>query len=743
MGEPIPELPLKYKNVMVLGLTQNGKSSFVGSILKYDPANLEDSATPVVGNGSTSQTKDIKNYRATINIRQYNARKKGRRMDITHTSEGSRVVITYNDEGEELSREYEPLEFKETVDPETKKTIFITQEFKQSIRRLQGGLKPDAPEPSGCSVHLNIYDPPGLSDSDGIKDLEKDFMKQGYTKAEAEEAATKCTRNLVDEKHKLAILKKAIEIGVLHGVCIVIRDGKSFGQELKELQSLVGVFRSISRDLKFYIIHTMVTSVTMFQAKTLNRIRMSEEFFKLRATHFFINNQPDTGDEADPLSQYFASRVLSDFLLELTEAPGIKVTNLTYQKSDNSLGETVASSLRIYSSHLESNNRLLQQKVRELDIANRPNVRKAELYDDELKELRLERERASVRQRLATGGYASVLVSIASRDHHAILARIGSKESDLLHRKSQQERVLSSYRKEKSQYESKVEENSHSLKYLGDLIQKIRSRHLSEKEISDTTSRQMQLRHANSLYCVAMSYSCTVTIPKELIPQIVAISQTGSRRRLYEHAEFHYEMRKTVLGVLNPMRKRFLFHQRLQGELDTTYRFVREWLGSDGLVEDLEGSLKQIIKDTMPSGNLDQEISREGKTLSIYESQVHERLRGLKLKLQLWIDNTQTGLEEIFEEIHSIKGHVDDTVGRLQRLLEEWNTKLRYHEESFDAAHKAMEILDMNRQQYTLEEFIVLRLAAEEFERKPSSEYPFVKLAQSIAYANQILTSDG
>ncbi|KAF3186158.1 hypothetical protein TWF788_003622 [Orbilia oligospora] len=398
------EITPDHKNIVVLGLTQNGKSSFVNSILRY--AQLENSEAPIIGNGSTSQTKDIRKYSTKINIRRYSVRRNGQRTDLTHNSEGSRVVITYDNEGGVASQKYEPLTFKESFDQETGERLLITQEFQQNIRRLQAGLVPDIPEPSGCFVKLNMYDTPGLSDSAGIKDLERDFIKQGYREIEAKEAATKCTRNLIDEKHKLSIINAVNKMQVLHGVCIVVRDGKNFGQELKELKSLVEPFRSISPNLNFYMIHTRVTNITMFQAKTLNRIRMSEEFFKLRATHFFVNNEPDLGDdehEGDPLSQHFANRVLSDFLFELAEAPGVKVGTLQYQKADRILEEVVASSLRIYSSYLESTNRSLREKIQELQIKKRPYIQKSELYDKELEELRLKRSSIDTRERVLVG----------------------------------------------------------------------------------------------------------------------------------------------------------------------------------------------------------------------------------------------------------------------------------------------------------------------------------------------------
>ncbi|TGJ68861.1 hypothetical protein EYR41_004943 [Orbilia oligospora] len=111
------EITPDHKNIVVLGLTQNGKSSFVNSILRY--AQLENTEAPIIGNGSTSQTKDIRKYSTKINIRRYSVRRNGQRTDLTHNSEGSRVVITYDNEGRVASQKYEPLTFKESFGPET------------------------------------------------------------------------------------------------------------------------------------------------------------------------------------------------------------------------------------------------------------------------------------------------------------------------------------------------------------------------------------------------------------------------------------------------------------------------------------------------------------------------------------------------------------------------------------------------------------------------------------------------
>ncbi|KAK6510883.1 hypothetical protein TWF506_009974 [Arthrobotrys conoides] len=793
-----------HKNIVVLGLTQNGKSSFVNSILKYTQA--ENSEAPVIGNGSTSQTKDTKKYSTKINIRRYNVRRKGQRTDLTHNSEGSRVVITYDNEGGVASRKYEPLTFKESFDPETGERLLITQEFQQNIRRLQAGLVPDTPEPSGCFVKLNMYDTPGLSDSGGIKDLEKDFMKQGYTEAEAKEAATKCTRNLIDEKHKLSILNEVNKMEVLHGVCIVVRDGKNFGQELKELKSLVEPFRSISPNLNFYMIHTRVTNITMFQAKTLNRIRMSEEFFKLRATHFFVNNEPDLGDdehEGDPLSQYFANRVLSDFLFELTEAPGVKVGTLQYQKADTMLEEAVASSLRIYTSYLESTNRGLRDKVQELQAKKQPHTRKSELYDKEIEDLRLKRSAIDTKDRVLVGEDAyditvgffrsahtvtfSILTNTPIRhveytpeNHQNILwdrtsdlegiggfksnpkltvfngeikarvtafsyrsdleedkiASIASQMNSISELKDRQKKQIDGFQRQMDKFKSKIAENQIRLHDATVLTKRVLSHELSAEEISNLGSIQLQLRHTNSLYCVAKSYQFGHLIPRELVPHIKD-HKAPSLTNLHQYAEFHYQMRKIVARTLRLIKTQAVANQAIEVELHIVYDVLEKQL-NDAPQDSMTGSLEHIMKNLLHGVRVasNKATRKEIELLSDYESRLHKLLEAIEIKLEEWAEETTETLLECFEQVCNLKEHIEETIKELRLLQEDWYTKLRFHEESFDAAQQTIKLLD--KESYSLEAFTVLRLAFEDTHRNPEASDPFIKLAQSIAYANQI-----
>ncbi|KAF3176087.1 hypothetical protein TWF225_008785 [Orbilia oligospora] len=799
------EITPDHKNIVVLGLTQNGKSSFVNSILRY--AQLENTEAPIIGNGSTSQTKDIRKYSTKINIRRYSVRRNGQRTDLTHNSEGSRVVITYDNEGRVASQKYEPLTFKESFGPETGERLLITQEFQQNIRRLQAGLVPDIPEPSGCFVKLNMYDTPGLSDSGGIKDLERDFMKQGYTEIEAKEAATKCTRNLIDEKNKLSIINTVNKMQVLHGVCIVVRDGKNFGQELKELKSLVEPFRSISSNLNFYIIHTRVTNITMFQAKTLNRIRMAEEFFKLRATHFFVNNEPDLGDdehEGDPLSQHFANRVLSDFLFELAEAPGVKVGTLQYQKADRILEEVVASSLRIYSSYLESTNRSLREKIQELQIKQRPCIQKSELYDKELEELRLKRSSIDTRERVLVGedGYDisvgffrsahtvtfSILTDTPIRhveynptNHQDIrwdtesegiggfksspkltvyngefkarvtafsyrsdleedkIASIVSQMNSISELRDRQSKEIERFQHQVDRAKSKIGENVLRLHDAETLKTRVLSHQLSEEEISDLSSIRIQLRHTNSLYCVAKSYRFDHLIPKKLIPNIVN-HDSHSPRNLHQHAEFHYQMRKIVVRSLKLIKHQAVTYQTIEAQLQTVCGILEKRLNDDSLEEGMMSSLNRIMKSLQRGVVSNTTTGKEAEFLSNYKSRIHELLQAVEARLEHWTEETSGALIEVFEGVCNLKEHIEETIKDLGLFREDWNIKLRFHEESFDAAHQTIGLLE--KEYYSLENFTILRLAFEDTHRNPEAIDPFIKLAQSIAYANQISKAD-
>ncbi|KAK6354294.1 hypothetical protein TWF730_008705 [Orbilia blumenaviensis] len=793
------------KNIVVLGLTQNGKSSFVHSILKYAGENdPEASEAPAIGNGSASQTQDVRKYSTTIDIRRYIARKNGQRTDITHTSEGSRAVITYDDEGREDSRKYEPLVFKETVDPETKERVVITQEFEQSIRKIQAGLIPDTPEPSGCILKLNMYDTPGLSDSEGLKDLEKDFVKQGYTATEAREAATTCNRNLVDEKHKIAIMNAVKNIGTLHGVCIVIRDGKNFGQELKELKSIVETFRSISPDLNFYMIHTRVTNVTMFQAKTLNRIPKSEEFFALRATHFFINNEPDLGDdlhEGDPLSQHFAYRALSDFLFELTEASGVNITKFKYQKSDTSLEEVVASSLRIYAAYIEANNRILQEKIRLLDLERRPLLRIADVYEKERDELRSRRNTFDTTERIKVGtacrelkvGFlrSSKTVTFPIATNSVIRAVECSPEnppsaswdrssdgigrymsnvrltvhyghvtasvtafsfrcdvySDTISSITSQmnsiadlrrSKVLEAYRLEQQQdkYKSEISANGARLTKLESLIEAIRARFVDDEEISDSNCERTKLRNSNNLYCVAKGHNSELEIPRELIPHIKSY-EGNSRKRLYGYAECHYRARCLVAKSLVTAKRMIVRNQKARQQLKDIEAILGQHLSGNSSQHELNASLTDIVTKVEIIEVPDTASEKEVDLTAIFKSRILDLLHPFRAELEQCIEGTTTMLQGILEKVYTIEEWLDQALEELQRFREDWNARLQYHEESYDAAHQAADLVD--QESYSLAQFTILRLAFEEIQRNPEAEDPFVKIAQSIAYSSLIL----
>ncbi|KAF3152884.1 hypothetical protein TWF569_002704 [Orbilia oligospora] len=698
------EITPDHKNIVVLGLTQNGKSSFVNSILRY--AQLENTEAPIIGNGSTSQTKDIRKYSTKINIRRYSVRRNGQRTDLTHNSEGSRVVITYDNEGRVASQKYEPLTFKESFDPETGERLLITQEFQQNIRRLQAGLVPDIPEPSGCFVKLNI-----------------------------------------------------------------------------------------------------VTNITMFQAKTLNRIRMSEEFFKLRATHFFVNNEPDLGDdehEGDPLSQHFANRVLSDFLFELAEAPGVKVGTLQYQKADRILEEVVASSLRIYSSYLESTNRSLREKVQELQIKQRPCTQKSELYDKELEELRLKRSSIDTRERVLVGedGYDisvgffrsahtvtfSILTDTPIRhveynptNHQDIrwdtgsegiggfksspkltvyngefkarvtafsyrsdleedmIASIVSQMNSISELRDRQSKEIERFQHQVDRAKSKIGENVLRLHDAETLKTRVLSHQLSEEEISDLSSIRIQLRHTNSLYCVAKSYRFDHLIPKKLIPNIVN-HDSHSLRNLHQHAEFHYQMRKIVVRSLKLIKHQAVTYQTIEAQLQTVCGILEKRLNDDSLEEGMMSSLNRIMKSLQRGVVSDTTTGKEAEFLSNYKSRIHELLQAVEARLEHWTEETSGVLIEVFEGVCNLKEHIEETMKDLELLREDWNIKLRFHEESFDAAHQTIGLLE--KEYYSLENFTILRLAFEDTHRNPEAIDPFIKLAQSIAYTNQISKAD-
>ncbi|EPS35822.1 hypothetical protein H072_10727 [Dactylellina haptotyla CBS 200.50] len=379
------------KNIVVLGLTQNGKSSFIESVLDYSGSKPLTPSRPATGRGTYSETKNVSKYPVLVDIKRFIMKRNDQRVDIRHDSEGSIVTMTYDENDNCISRKAEPLEWVQKTHPTTKTRYDVAQNFRLSPWELLKGLEPQEPSDSGSRLCLNMIDTPGLSDSSGIKTQIEEFIRSGMSAAEAEKAAFQASRNLVDEAHRLKIIQAISKISELHGVCLVIQRAKVFGEELAQLQLFVDMFKSTGIKVNYYIIHTKFTNTTMFQAPGLSRIKESEKFFGIQAEHFFINNRPDrTGDE--PLSAHFADSELSRFFFHVHESPGVQACDLKFQKTDSSIDVALSSTLKSYISSLQIEDKDIQKSIKLLDQQILISESKIESYKQEIDKWKAKRK---------------------------------------------------------------------------------------------------------------------------------------------------------------------------------------------------------------------------------------------------------------------------------------------------------------------------------------------------------------
>ncbi|KAM0550740.1 hypothetical protein ACHAPJ_008805 [Fusarium lateritium] len=267
------------KNVIVIGMTQNGKSSFVQQVLKY--ANEDKMARQVaIGQGNIAETQTCSQYIVDVPLKNHMLRQIDGGEEASNNGNYVRPIVDFDLDDVE--------EFK----------------FGHDI------------EDTGETLPLRLIDTPGLSDSGNMK-------------------ASNSELRVVDERHRLRILLTLQEIEQVHAICLVVKRDTNYGGDfqglVKRMVSLLSFsVRSTAWNLQYHIIHTNIDVDD--RASDTCQIRQQEfdKFGPPGAIHHFVDNTP----VADfPLDVYFANHSLSMFFRSLSTVTPVSFSALHYAKS--------------------------------------------------------------------------------------------------------------------------------------------------------------------------------------------------------------------------------------------------------------------------------------------------------------------------------------------------------------------------------------------------------------------------
>ncbi|KAJ6255854.1 hypothetical protein Dda_9313 [Drechslerella dactyloides] len=792
---------LKSTNVIVLGLTQNGKSSFIESVLDYSGSEPLAPNRPATGRGTHSETKDVSTYPVFVNIKRFFTKKGGKRVDVTYDSTGSVVTMTYDENDRLIKRESESLEWISRIHPTTKKRRNVVQNMKVSPWERLDGLEPQEPLDSGCQLRLNMIDTPGLSDSSGIQKQIEEYRRRGMSVVEAKKAAYQASRNLVDEAHRLKIIKAISDTSVIHGVCLVIQRVKVFGEELAQLKLFVDMFRSTGVKVNYYIIHTKFSQTTMFQAAGLSRIREAEEFFGIQAKHYFVNNKPDrSGDE--PLSAYFADRVLSNFFFDIHEAPGVQMRDIKFRKTDTSIDEDLASTLKKYIISLTDEDQEVQEAVKVLDTNIIISESKIESYEKEVRKWKSERTKLDVYDHVLVAERTSWVdygfwepwptcefdvetnVTIRKVDTSDAENRgqwnpqssnygVGTKRCQVRFDSNFREKAggtikIYGWKKDVKADEIKTLDddcdrvNRLLLSERGVLSENTRKRdafHAQRKEINDrieslkaTISDSISLDYiplsklsesghfllTNDVYCVAEGYKLTTRIPKTLLYDF-EFNEQDVNLELNAQDRKHQQMEALCATVTTFLKRDFVQKKKLLDRL----KAVNEKLTAQRAALNKMGpkSLPDELK-AFQSTSFDNlaNLGIESDLMPYLQKtyiQLRERQNSITTSMRKRSDDLEGVWTTALEEISPIINRLEESVSEARSGLQEWHLKRSLHSFS-QAAIDAVSKLYLNAPDYSVGAFTVLKRAIEKRWHDAKAPHPFVQLYRSIAYKDLV-----
>ncbi|KAK6527705.1 hypothetical protein TWF694_004685 [Orbilia ellipsospora] len=786
------------KNIIVLGLTQNGKSSFIESVLNYAGSKPLTPHRPAMGRGTHSETKNVSKYPVYVNIKQFTTNRNGKRVDITHDSLGSVVTKEYDENGEYTRRD-EPLEWIVRTHPTTKKRYKVAQEFKQSPWDRLEGLEPQEPTDSGYTLRLNMIDTPGLSDSAGIKKQIEEFRRSGMSAAEAEKAAFNASRNLVDESHRLKIIKAVAKTTAIHGVCLVIQRTKVFGDELAKLKLFVEMFKDTGLAISYYIIHTKFTNTTMFQASGLSRIQESEEFFGIQAKHYFINNKPDrTGDE--PLSAHFADQELSDFFFHISESSGVKMRDIKFRKTDTSIDEALSSSLTTYIASLNGEDKDIQDNLKYIDAEILRSESKIESYNKEIEKWKSQRRdldtydhvQIDKRESWVDSSFwdqwpscefdMSTNVLIRSVDRSNTDGRgdwisesgsnygVGTKHcrarfKAFWNRKAGGIIKVYGWKKDVKADDIKtLDEDCDRVGRLksseeGDLNSNKQKRDAAKARRVDITREIESLKHSirdpigldyislsnlsdsghylltNDIYCVAEGYNFKTKVPAKLLPKF-EFDEQKVQLELREQGRKHQQMELLCRSTVKFLDEDLGEKCQLLARLTKIKHIATSLLGSAGSVSMPKELV--LLRSSEPNHT---DLLKIGADLLPHLKKTYAKIHAHQDSIETNMATRSKHLRKLWttalEEISPIITRLEESIGTVETNIDEWQLKITLHTFSQAAVEEVLN-KHIKATEYNVGAFTVLKRAIEKGWNDKTAPPPFIQLYRSIAYQKLI-----
>ncbi|KAF4624614.1 hypothetical protein G7Y89_g13558 [Cudoniella acicularis] len=351
--------PLKSEPQIVLfiGLTQNGKSSVIRSILKY-AGDEEQAARVERGHDSLSQTKEVHKYSVTFVQKKHFLQYKD--------GKGELLVV-----GEDVEED----EVKE-------KEVLLNK-----------------------TLSLMLLDSPGLSDSGNP------MPKKG-------EHVEPLPRRMEDERHKLKVLKALQEVGKINSVCFVVKKHQQFGWDFqRHIRDYIDIFEmcSLLSQVNFHVLHTQIDRHVRFQGApkeerdsddsagvdvvegewdlqiqsrpeflwTDKRAQAFDNLTGIKATHHWMDSQPYS---KDPVAQYFSKNAISQLMRQLSQDTSAPCTSLRYPKSE--LHKIHDKELRRSYDNLifgfQSEKSILETEIQDLEKELRPKIKRKEGYQSEI-----------------------------------------------------------------------------------------------------------------------------------------------------------------------------------------------------------------------------------------------------------------------------------------------------------------------------------------------------------------------
>jgi GTPase SAR1 family protein len=262
--------------VLLVGGTQNGKSTLVKSILSYGGHKaLSDSVQR--GNRNVSQTRHVTTYAAMIGLKSH------------YLEDGKR----------------NPVDFTSDISP-----------------RLMSQLKHRA-MPSNRHVHVKLIDTPGLEDSNNFKVAAELFKHRSIAELSA--------MNIVDEQHKLAIMQAILAEKQIHAVCFVVGKDEPYSKSVQDnIQEYVRIFKASSLSIKYHVVHTAILPGDRVRSALDEREEEFRDTFHIPARHHFVDSDP----EPIGVDTYCSHVAINELLESLAKDKPCTVSDVLYPKSD-------------------------------------------------------------------------------------------------------------------------------------------------------------------------------------------------------------------------------------------------------------------------------------------------------------------------------------------------------------------------------------------------------------------------